>query len=74
MSEESGSRVWMGLGWLRHISCHMSGRVGMVGYVPGMCVSVWQLLLATLAPYREGKIPMGMENKHAWLLRNRKWG
>lgn len=37
MSEESESRVWMGLGWLGPIFCRLSGRVGCTWYV---CLSV----------------------------------
>lgn len=48
----------MGLGWLSYV-----WEVGVVGRVPGMCVSVWLLLLATQAPNREGKIPMGIEKQ-----------
>lgn len=73
MSEESQSRVWVFLGWLSHVWEGWG-----VGCVHGMCVSVWLLLLATPAPYREGKIPMGTE-KQACLATaqsqcNQEWG
>lgn len=71
MSVESESGVWIFLGRLSHVW------EGWGGWVC-TCVSVWLLLSATLAPYREGKIPMGTE-KQACLATaqsqcNREWG
>lgn len=56
MSGGSEGRVWVGMGWLDiySVTC-----LGEVGCVPGMCVSVWLLLRATSAPYREGRSPWG---------------
>lgn len=67
MSEDAEGRVWVGLGCLGHIFCHMSGRGGVVGCVADMCVSVWLLHLAISAPCREGKTPMGIEETKACL-------
>lgn len=62
LKAESG---WAWDGWGVSSVTRLGGVVWMGVYL--VCVSVWLLHLAVLAPCREGKIPMGIKEAKACL-------